>query len=254
MSMADLLKKGLEAQQAKVSEGPASPMAQVLAASELDVPQDYRALREAKEQGARRGIQPALRTEQKSIEGNKYEFPNVEFISRETWEAHVKLYDNYVVKYNEVVSMLKTVPKDKSNAAFSIYAELRRRYSFLWNAVCLHDLYFQNVGPSDMTPPEDTIAKSFGSFAAWKEDFTACAMGTHGWAIMGLDSDDDLVNFTMDDHHVGCIVNVKPILVLDVMEHSYWLDYPGDKKAYVGAFMREINWGEVDNRLEGISK
>lgn len=250
MSIQDLLKKSLEAQRSLPADAPA---ARLMTEDGADSPKDYKALREQREREAtgRTRVRPVI--EQKAIQPKQYEFPEgIDFISEITWNAHLGLYDNYVTKYNEVCSLLKTAPKAKSNSAFSVYSELRRRYSFLWNAIALHDLYFTNLGKEGPDPPQELIEKmngAFGSVEVWREDFAACAMGTSGWAILALDNDGDLVNFTMDDHQTGMLTDVKPILVLDVYEHAYWADHIGQKDRYIKGFLDNILWSEVVSRL-----
>ena len=244
MSMADLLKKSLEAQRV---QDPQTAQA-TDGVNEAGVPKDYRAIVEQRERDKRTFVH---KDEQKSIEKKEYDFSKVKSLSSKTLEAHVGLYENYVARYNEVVILLKKASKDKSDAAFSQYAEVRRRYSFLWNAVCLHDLYFRNIGKAGVQDEVgDKIGWPNGSFEAWKQDFTACAMGTHGWVVLAKDADGDMVNFTMDDHQTGMICSVTPILVLDAYEHAYWADFTGDKRQYVEKFFEDINWPEVASRFE----
>jgi Fe-Mn family superoxide dismutase len=123
----------------------------------------------------------------------------------------------------------------------------------------LHEYYFDNLTPRGNTEPESTSTfrktadASFGSFDIWKADFVSVGqMRGVGWAICYQDpSTGHLSNHWITLHEVGNIAGYAPILVMDVWEHAFLLDYkPSDRGKYIEAFFSNINWGVVEGRLK----
>ncbi|HOK53342.1 MAG TPA: superoxide dismutase [Armatimonadota bacterium] len=176
-------------------------------------------------------------------------------ISKRQIEEHQVLYENYVKKTNEIRRRLRDVDRQNANANYDEFRELKVELSFTLDAVKLHEAYFFNLGgggrPSDKLM--DMINRSFGSFDAWERDLRASGMAARGWAITAYDFDDNrLHNFIADDHNTYGIWNSLPVIVLDVYEHAYMIDYGIKRVPYIDAFFKNINWNEVNNRVEGI--
>ncbi len=162
---------------------------------------------------------------------------------------HNKLYAGYVNKRNEIEAALKTSDKTKANATYSAFGELKRQESFAANGMILHEIFFGILG-GDGKPSGrivDMIAKDFGSFDAWKEDFLACAMTARGWVVLAYDhSDGRLHNYVGDAHNQGGIWGAVPVLNCDVYEHAYFIDFGSDRKAYLEAYFKNIDWKAID--------
>ena len=181
---------------------------------------------------------------------------DITVINREQFEAHMRLYEGYVTNINKIDAILLQgdAQREQSNTTFSWYRELKRGETFSLDGVILHELYFENIG-GDQAEPGDTLAaqlrKDFHSVDEWQEDFIATAKASRGWAMLCLDQRSmRLRNISLDAHDVGNIAYSAPILVLDMYEHAYFLQY-GDKKAdYINAFMKNINWKVVGERSE----
>lgn len=183
-----------------------------------------------------------------------------EFLSdRQLSEHHDVLYAGYVNKLNEIEEKLPSADKGKANATFSDFRALKKEEVFAQNGILLHELYFENISPAaapaeaDRAIPEvlqQSIEKDFGSLEAWQEDFLACGMSSRGWVILAQNpADGKLHNYIADVHDVGGVWGAKPLLVLDMYEHSYFIDYGTKKKDYINAFIKNINWEIAENRF-----
>jgi Fe-Mn family superoxide dismutase len=165
--------------------------------------------------------------------------------------THFKLYQGYVNNTNLLIDTLKTL--DRKTPA---YAELKRRVGWEFDGMRLHELYFENLGGKGISDTSDPlyqkIAADFGSFEDWKADFIATgAMRGIGWAVLYLDPQSNrLVNSWINEHDVGHLAGGKPILIMDVFEHAYMIDYLLDRAAYINAFFKNINWEIVNQRYQ----
>jgi len=173
---------------------------------------------------------------------------------RQLAEHHDVLYAGYVKKTNEIRKALETVDKASANASFSQLRELKVEETFALNGVRLHEFYFDNLG-GKAPEPDGTVAKwiaeDFGSFAAWAEEFKAEGIASRGWVVLALDLEEGrLHNFVCDLHNQGGIWGAVPVLVLDVYEHAYFIDYATNRKSYIEAFMKNVKWEECNDVIK----
>ena len=121
------------------------------------------------------------------------------------------------------------------------------------NSVLLHELYFDNMAVTTGAPEADVrtmIAKRFGSVERWAEDFRASCMAANGWGILARDTvNGRLYNVASDLHEVGVLWFGQPLVICDVYEHAYYVDYQNRKADYVEKFLQHINWGEINRRF-----
>jgi len=164
---------------------------------------------------------------------------------------HFTLYQGYVTNTNKVTDLLKTVSSGTPE-----YAELKRRFGWEYNGMRLHELYFGNMTKEQNQPPEkpllfDEIEKQFGSHEAWEVDFKATgAMRGIGWAMLVMDTENGrLHNVWVNEHDAGHLAGAKPLLVMDVFEHAFMLDYGLKRADYIAAFWDAIDWDVVDGRF-----
>ncbi|MFH0961491.1 MAG: Fe-Mn family superoxide dismutase [archaeon] len=177
-------------------------------------------------------------------------FGTLQGISDKTNQIHHgKLYTGYVNKRNEIESALKTADRSKANATHSDFGELKRQETFAANGQILHEIFFGILG-GDGTPKGKIITlleRDFGSFNSWKEDFAACGMSARGWAILAYDpSDGRLHNYTGDAHNQGGVWGTIPLAALDVYEHAYFIDFGSDRKSYIEAYFKNLDWGKIE--------
>ena len=136
------------------------------------------------------------------------------------------------------------------------YAELKRRFGFEFNGMRLHEYYFGNLGGKkalDKTGAvADKLAAAYGSYEGWEQDFKATgAMRGVGWAILYQDNTNGwLFNQWINEHEVGHPAGCSPILVMDVFEHAFMLDYGLKRADYIIAFFQNIDWDAVTKRLQ----
>ena len=164
-----------------------------------------------------------------------------------------------VNKINEIDTILNKNPnREASNSTYSLYRGLKRGETFSLNGVILHELYFTNIGGSVRNPSDMVtlyINNYFNSFKQWSDDFIATAKASRGWAILCYDQrSKTLRNISLDAHDVGNVNYSFPILVLDMYEHAYFLQYADNKAEYINQFMKNINWEIVDRRMNNLQK
>jgi len=121
------------------------------------------------------------------------------------------------------------------------------------NSVVLHELYFAGMTGEKTTPGDaarKAIERRFGSLDRWIEDFDAAAKSCRGWAVLAHHPvNDKLYNIATDSHDDGPAWFGVPLVVVDVYEHSYYIDYQNRKADYVAAFASHIDWDEVERRM-----
>jgi Fe-Mn family superoxide dismutase len=175
-------------------------------------------------------------------------------ISKRSMDIHRdKLYMGYVNKTNEIRDKLKTADRSKAAATYSEYGELKRRETFNINGVVLHENYFSLLG-GDGTPKgkvKQLIERDFGSVDKLKEDLLACSLAGLGWAVLCYDyRDEQLHIYLVDFHHHGAVWGCIPLVAMDVFEHAYFIDYGSDRKTYLEAIWKILNWDAVNDILK----
>ena len=165
---------------------------------------------------------------------------------------HFTLYEGYVNNTNKLIDLLSKKVKDATNPE---YAEMKRRFGWEFDGMRLHEYYFENLGGKTVLNKSDKLgtklAQAFGSYEAWEEDFKATGkMRGVGWVILYEDNvTGDLFNMWIGEHDVNHLAGCKPLLVMDVWEHAFMIDYGLKRPDYIESFFKNINWGVVQGRL-----
>ncbi len=169
---------------------------------------------------------------------------------------HDKLYAGYVAKRNEIGEKLKEYATGQKslegvNPTYSDLRSLADAEIFATNGTYLHEFYFSVLGgtgePSG--PLVEAIKTKYGSYEKWAAFFAARGMASRGWVILAWDTYEKAIRcYNADAHNQGGIWGAVPIIVLDVYEHAYFMDYGSDRKAYIADFFKNLNW-EVANQL-----
>jgi Fe-Mn family superoxide dismutase len=181
-------------------------------------------------------------------------------ISDRTLETHFKLYEGYVQQTNLLSERIAKMLEDGKidHEEMPAYSELTRRLGFEYNGMVLHEYYFGNLRrQGDAEPPRDAAFRhaaeaSFGHYERWKTDFVSVGkMRGVGWAICYQDpANGRLSNHWVTLHEVGNVAGFTPVLVMDVWEHAFILDYkPSERPKYIEAFFANVDWRVVDARL-----
>jgi Fe-Mn family superoxide dismutase len=168
---------------------------------------------------------------------------------------HFTLYQGYVANTNKVLDILGLMAKDGKTGTPE-YAELKRRLGWEFNGMRLHELYFENLGGK--TPLDAAgklgrrIVEQYGDIESWEKDFRATGgMRGIGWVVLYEDTANGrLINFWINEHDVSHPSGGVPLLVMDVFEHAFMLDYGLKKADYVEAFFKAIDWAAVGARLK----
>lgn len=182
-------------------------------------------------------------------------------ISDRTLEMHFKLYEGYVTETNNLSEKIAEFLKDGKvdQEEMPLYSELKRRLGFEFNGMILHEYYFENLkkgGGADPARGSSFYAAaeaSFGSYAIWKADFVGTGkMRGVGWAMCYEQPETGrLSNHWISLHQTGEVAGFNPVLVMDVWEHAFLLDYkPAERPKYIEAFFSNIDWTAVERRLK----
>ncbi|MFN8655386.1 MAG: Fe-Mn family superoxide dismutase [Candidatus Obscuribacterales bacterium] len=177
-------------------------------------------------------------------------------ISDKTLEIHLGLYAGYVKNTNTLCEKVIELT-EQGKAGTPEYAELKRRYGFEYNGKVLHEYYFGNMktGGSELKESSELgkkLGEVYSSLEVWKNDFSKVgAMRGVGWAVLFQDPETKtLSNHWITLHEEGNVAGFKPILVMDVWEHAWLIDYkPADRPKYIEAFFANVDWAAVEARL-----
>jgi Fe-Mn family superoxide dismutase len=171
-------------------------------------------------------------------------------ISRETVEAHYKLYEGYVNKRNEIMGKLAEIDLEAANQVYSEVRGLKVELSFALGGIKNHEIYFEHLGGRGGDPDGQIarlITRDFGSAAAWRVDLKATGMAGRGWAWTAYDWDEGrLFNYLGDAQNTYPIWNATPLVALDVYEHAYFIDFQTDRGSYIDAFFDNLDWDAVN--------
>ena len=201
----------------------------------------------------------------KKFEEKKFNIPALKGISAKTIEEHVKLYAGYVKNANAVIEKISTLSSEffgKGVDNSYVIGELFRRFSFEYNGMRNHEVYFNSLsgGPKALNT-ESALAKKFvetcGSIDIFVMGMKNLALTRGiGWAVLWYDKKDDrLLASWVDEQHLGQLNGCEMILGLDMWEHSYVADYqPSGKKNYVEDFFTNLNWEVVEENFKKAQK
>ena len=199
---------------------------------------------------------------QQSYTPKKWNLSGLHGISDQTLTVHFGLYEGYVKNTNLLNEQLsEALTNNKAIGADPHYAELKRRLGFEYNGMRLHEFYFDNLkanGSGDLNQPalKAAIEASFGDVETFRRDFSAVgAMRGVGWAIAYQDvTNGRITNNWVNLHEDGNLAGFVPILVMDVWEHAFLLDYkPAERPKYIEAFFANVDWNAAAARLTKIS-
>jgi superoxide dismutase, Fe-Mn family len=196
-----------------------------------------------------------------SYQPRQFNLSGLKGISDQTLEMHFKLYEGYIKETNKLTEKISEFLADGKvdQDEMPAYSELTRRLGFEYNGMVLHEYYFENMKKDGTGDPGQTTsffkaaAESFGSYDIWKADFVGVGkMRGVGWAICYQNpANGRLSNHWITLHETGNVSGFAPVLVMDVWEHAFILDYkPAERPKYIEAFFSNIDWAAVEGRLK----
>lgn len=168
---------------------------------------------------------------------------------------HFTLYQGYVNNTNRLMNTLAAMLKE-GKTGIPEYAELKRRMGFEFNGMRLHEYYFGNLGGDGVANKVGRLAKKlaeeFGSYETWEKDFRATgAMRGIGWVVLYQDdATGKMFNQWINEHEVGHFTGCTPILVMDVFEHAFMIDYGLNRAGYIESFFKNLKWSAAEARLK----
>ena len=174
--------------------------------------------------------------------------------SEKILKDHFGLYQGYVNNFNKLDETLMAMEKERK---FNVpeFAELNRRLGWEFNGMRLHELYFENLSKESIEIDKNSelygkINKEWESFEAFEKDFRAmAAMRGIGWIVLYYDKENGrLFNVWINEHDVGHFSGCVPLLIMDIFEHAYLIDYGTKRADYIDAFMKVIDWKVVEKR------
>jgi Fe-Mn family superoxide dismutase len=177
-----------------------------------------------------------------------------EKLIRSHWENN---YGGSVKTLNAVKQKLALALADKDTPPF-VYDDLKREHLMRTGSVVFHELYFDNLGGSGTAGAalHKSIGESFGDFATWETEFRkigAGLAGGSGWVVAGYNlHTGQIENYWLPDH-LHAPAATAPLLVMDMYEHSYQMDYGAAAATYIDAFFRNVRWEMVAERLKRAS-
>lgn len=201
------------------------------------------------------GIAPQI------YKAKQFQLSGLKGISDETLEMHFKLYEGYVQETNKLNEKLADFLKDGKvdQEEVPAYSEISRRLGFEYNGMVLHEYYFENMKKDGSMDPERNSAfyqaaeRAFGSYETWKADFVGVGkMRGVGWAMCYQNPANKAIsNHWITLHETGHVSGFTPVLVMDVWEHAFLLDFkPAERPKYIEAFFANIDWNAVNRRLQ----
>lgn len=183
---------------------------------------------------------------------------NMPGLSGNQIEQHLKLYKGYVGKCNDIAGKLKDAELAGANATYSPFRELLVEQSYALNGAIYHEFYFGNLGGKGGEPTGDLLAainSTWGSYGKFADYIKAAGKCMRGWVIVGFNTRDGrLEGFGLDLHNMFVPANVIPVMVLDVYEHAYMIDYGIDRAKYLDAFFNNLDWDVVAKRFAKTQK
>ena len=209
----------------------------------------------SREEKEERKLQEAYATQAKKFD------LRTELLSNKNKRAHLELMEGYIETLNQVSAQLDAVDRGEVKSNSSEFRSLKVDEMYNLNAAFLHGMFFENISDLQSQLTMDTLTfmrleRDFGSFDAWQKDFIACAMSCrNGWALTVYNSHlNRFVNVVVDLHNQNIPFSSFPVVVLDMWEHSYYRDYLIDKKTYIHAMMKELDWEVIEQRVKKADK
>lgn len=183
----------------------------------------------------------------------KFSIGELKGISKKNIEEHLKLYAGYVKNANAVIEKISTLSGEFFGKGIDnsyLIGELFRRFSFEYNGMRNHEVYFNSLSGGAKAPNEKSelykaLVKTCSSFEIFMTGFKNLALTRGiGWAVLWYDKRDErLLVSWVDEQHLGQLNGCEMVLALDMWEHAYIYDFPSsEKKKYIEAFFDNLNW------------
>jgi superoxide dismutase, Fe-Mn family len=187
-----------------------------------------------------------------------FNLPALQGMSEKQIEAHLGLYKGYVAHVNLIREKIHEFESEDKEKHSYVIAELRRRFSFEFDGMRMHEYYFESL-EGEPTPVNSdsllasTLSEKYGDWNSFIEHFSAVGMSRGvGWTSLYWDPRANTPHVAwISDHELGVLAGLSILHVMDMWEHAFMVDYlPSEKKKYIEAFLANTNWGVVEGRLD----
>lgn len=181
-------------------------------------------------------------------------------ISEKTIQEHQAMYERFIKRYNDIANLLDQVNRDpdRASSTYSPLRVLKIELTYALGGVRNHELYFEQLGGEGEEPRGELAAQIkewFGSFEEWATELTSTALSSRGWAWLAWDREGQyLFNYLGDVNNTFPVWNAAPLIALDVYEHAYFLDFKQDRKAYIQAFLDNLDWEVITQRFKAATR
>jgi Fe-Mn family superoxide dismutase len=175
-------------------------------------------------------------------------------ISAKALAEHVKLFYGYKDMLNRAEENIIIDPKPKKPALDHQFSNTMWSHSYSMGGVRLHEMFFGGLSLNPSPPSEqfmDTVVQEFGGLDELYTMIKSVALVSRGWAVLAQDPSTMYLHvFSMDSHDEGACFGFKPLLVIDVWEHAYWMDWGTNKAGYLDALKQYIDWKTVSDKFD----
>lgn len=182
---------------------------------------------------------------------------STEFLSQKTKKARQKEFESYIEGLNSVAAQLEAANREDADKYSSEFRNLKLSEVHCLNASFLRALHFENISDPQSQLAMDSITfmrleRDFGNFDEWQKDFIACGMAARsGYVVTGYNSFlNRYMNYVIDEESKNVPVGMHPVIVLDTSEGAYYRDYLDDRKTYIIAMMKELDWDHINTRFK----
>jgi len=182
---------------------------------------------------------------------------NTDLLSNANINNHIKLYEDYIAKFNRASAELDSIDKSDVNSNHSTYRSVKLDETFNMNGAYLHELYFSNIADPNSQISMDSLSfmrltRDFGTFDNWQKDFMACALSSRcGWVVTYLNMyTQSYSNCFIDLHTNNVPAGMFPVIVIDMWQHAFYKDYLKDSKTYLSAMMKQLRWSVIEKRIQ----
>ena len=180
-----------------------------------------------------------------------------EVLSDKVKRALIDDFNKHTKALNSVSAKLDTVSRDDADVSFSDFRSLKMSEAHCISESFLRSKFFDNIDDPKSQITMDSLPfmrleRDFGKFDEWQKDFIACGMSSRGgYVVTGYNMFlRRYMNFIVDGSFASLPVGTFPVIVIDVSEGAYYRDYVGDRKTYIIAMMKELNWNTIEERFK----
>ena len=202
----------------------------------------------------------SLLSESYVVEPKSYSF-KTDFLSEKVKKARIEDFNSQVKSLNSVSARLDTASREDADDRSSDFRSLKIDEAYCINSSFLRSRFFDNIDDPKSQLSMDTltfmrIERDFGTFDDWQKDFIACGMSARsGYVITSYNLLlKRYMNLVVDVNCTNIPIGTLPIIVLDVSEGAYYRDYVGDRRTYILAMMKELNWTTIEERVKNAEK